>query len=91
MVMQLIFIQVDSSTLSFYEANPTDYPMFDTSRILRDLLGIITASHINVRSEMLKYDRRKAGSLSKVFFVIGLLQTYFNQVYMLNYYERNCS
>ena len=62
---EMRIVNLDEKTLSFCESAPLDFPMFDPVAVTLKHIDEIVDSKMDIRNELMKYDRRKNGVLTK--------------------------
>ena len=69
---EMQIVEMDNLSLRFCESYPDEFPMFDTFHIVQQVIDKVVFSQIDVRQEMMKYDRNGFGCLPKELFVHAL-------------------
>jgi len=62
---EMRIVDLDEKTLSFCEAAPQDFPLFDPVAVTLKHIDEVVGARIDIRTELMKYDRKKDGVLTK--------------------------
>jgi len=62
---EMRIVDLDEKTLSFCESVPQDFPLFDPVAVTLKHINEIVDAQMDIRAELMKYDRKKDGVLTK--------------------------
>jgi hypothetical protein len=66
---EMQIVEMDNLSLKFCESYPEEFPMFDTFQIVQHVIDKVASKRLDVRQEMVKYDRNGVGYLPRELFV----------------------